>query len=79
MPGYLGNSSDFLNYCWSLMVVYLNYFRNFPNAWVSGKVPKCLGIWETSQMPGYLGKFPNAWVSGKFPKCLGIWEIPQIL
>ena len=30
---------------------------NFPNAWVSGKFPKCLGIWEISQVPGYLGNF----------------------
>ena len=36
------------------------------------------GIWEISQMPGYLENFPNAWVSEKFPKCLGFWEIPQI-
>ena len=52
---------------------------NLPNAWVSRKFPKCLGIWETSQMPGYLKNFPNAWVSGKFSKCLGIWQISQIL
>ena len=51
---------------------------NFPHAWISGKFPKCLGIWEISQMPGYLGNFPNAWVSGKFPKCLCICEISQI-
>ena len=42
------------------------------------KSPKCLGISEISQMPGYLGNFPNAWVSGKFPKCLGIWKIFQM-
>ena len=24
-----------------------------------------LGIWEISQMPGYLGSFPNAWTFGK--------------
>ena len=34
---------------------------NFPNAWVSGKYPKCLGIWEIYQMPGYLGNFPNTY------------------
>ena len=34
-----------------------------------------IGIWEISQMPGYLGNFPNALVFGKFPKCLGIWKI----
>ena len=45
---------------------------NFPNAWISGKFPKCLAIWEISQMHEYLGNFPNAWVSEKFPKCLGI-------
>ena len=27
---------------------------NFPNACVSGKFLKCLGIWQISQMPGYL-------------------------
>ena len=56
---------------------------NFPNAWVSGKfsqmpgylgnLPKCLGIWEIYQKPGYLVNLSNAWVSGKFIKCLGIW------
>jgi len=54
------------------------YLGNFPNAWVSGKFPKYMGIWEISQMPGYLGNFTNAWVSGKFPKCLGFRENPQI-
>ena len=34
-----------------------------------------IGIWEISQMPGYLRFFPNAWVSEIFSKCLAIWEI----
>ena len=46
------------------------YPGNFPNAWESGKFPKCLGIWEIFQMPEKLGKFPNTWVSGKFLKYL---------
>ena len=54
------------------------YLGNFPNAWVFGEFPKCLGIWEISQMPVYLGNFPNAWVSGKFSKYLGFWEISQM-
>ena len=37
-----------------------------------------IGIWEISQMPGYLGNFPIGWVSGIFTKCLGIWEISQM-
>jgi len=40
---------------------------NFQDTQAIGEFPKCLGIWEISQMPGYLGYFPNAWVSGKFP------------
>ena len=27
------------------------YLGNFPNAWVSGKFPKCLGFWENPQIP----------------------------
>jgi len=26
------------------------YLGNSPNAWVSGKFPKCLGIWEISKI-----------------------------
>ena len=33
--------------------------RNFPNAWESGKFPKCLGICEISQIPRHLRKFQN--------------------
>ena len=33
--------------------------RNFPNAWESGKFPKCLGICEISQVPRHLRKFQN--------------------
>jgi len=33
----------------NLMVV------NFPDAWVSGKFPKCLGMQEISQVLEYLG------------------------
>ena len=29
----------------NLIVVYFKYLRNFPDAWVYGKFPKCLGIW----------------------------------
>ena len=47
---------------------------NFQNARVSRKFPKCLGIWEISQMHGFLGNFHNAWVAGKFPKYLQIFE-----
>ena len=54
------------------------FLGNSPNDWVSGKYPKCLGIWEIYQKPGYLRNFTNACASGKFPKCLGFWEIPQI-
>ena len=59
----------------------LGYLRNFPNARVSAKFPKCFDILEISQMPRYLinfpstwvfGKFPNAWVSEKFHKYLVI-------
>ena len=37
-------------------IFYLNLgnFGNFPNAWVSGKFPKWLGILEIIQMSGYL-------------------------
>ena len=42
--------------------------RNIPNAWVSGKFPKCMGIWEISQMPGYLGNFSSTKAIEKFPK-----------
>ena len=33
------------------------------NVWVSGKFPKYMGIWEISQITGYLGNFQNIWVS----------------
>jgi len=63
--------------------------RNFPKAWVSGKFPKCLAIWEISQISGFLGNFPNAskfagnfLVFLKFPsgisRILGIWKNFQI-
>ena len=53
-------------------------WKNFPNPWVSGKFPKCLGICGISQIPGYLGNFSNAWVYRKFSKWLGIWGISQM-
>ena len=31
--------------------VFEGYLGIFPNAWVSGNFPKCLGIWEISQIP----------------------------
>ena len=69
------------------------YLGNFPNAWVSGKFPKYLQIFEAGKflsfwkflkwleifkIPRHLGNFQNARVSGKFPKCLGSWEISQM-
>ena len=49
----------------------LNTYKNlgnFPNAWVSGKFPKCPGIWKISQRPGYLGNFSSTQAFEKFPK-----------
>jgi len=52
IPRHLGNFPN--------TQVFEGYLGIFPNAWVSGKFPKCLGIWEISQMPRHLGNFPNA-------------------
>ena len=35
------------------------YLGNFPNAWVSGKFPKCLGFGEISQIFSHLRTFQN--------------------
>ena len=35
------------------------YLGNFPNAWVSGKFPKCLGFLEIPQISSHLRNFQN--------------------
>ena len=35
------------------------YLGNFPNAWVTGKFPKCLGFYEISQVPRHFKNFHN--------------------
>jgi len=82
MPRLLENYPSTQAFSKSLKIPPSNIYRNlinFPNAWVSGKFLKCLGVWEISQMPEYLGNFSKAWVSGKFPKNPGILEISKIL
>ena len=37
----------------------MKYVRNFPNTWVSGKFPKCLGFWEIPQIVSHLRNFQN--------------------
>ena len=69
MPGYLGNFQNLKKIQPSNTCRYLGNFpdtqafgklHRYPsNAWVFGKFPKCLGIWEIPQMPGYLGNFQN--------------------
>ena len=59
IPGYLGSFSDSQNSRWNLLVVYMKYFRNFPNTWVYGKFPKCLGFWEIPQIFSHLRNFQN--------------------
>ena len=52
IPGFLGNSSDFTNSFWNLMMVYLYNLQKFL---------ECLTVWEISRTPGYQGNLPNAW------------------
>ena len=58
MPGYLGNFPNAWVGIWEipkkskfLMEFYGGVFKIFE------KFPKCLSIWEISQLPGYLGNF----------------------
>ena len=90
MPGYLGNFSHLRNFQNLKNIPPSNTYRNlgnFPNAWISGNFPKCLGIWEISKIlkkiqPSntcrYLGNFPDTQAFGKFPRYPGIWEASQI-
>ena len=52
MPGHLGNFPNSYRY---LRGVFFKDFGNFSNAWVLGKFPKNLDIWEISQIPMHLG------------------------
>ena len=68
------------------------YLGNFPNAWVSGKFTKCLGISSPRHLRNFqnlknippsntyrnLGNFPDTKAFGKFPKYSGIWKIYKI-
>jgi len=74
MPRFLGNSTNnqsFEKFQNLKNIPPLNMYcnlGNFPNAWVYGKFPECLGIWEISQMPGFLENSLNIQSFEKFPK-----------
>ena len=82
MPRFLGNSPNIQSF------ENFQNLKNIPpsNSQVSGKFPKCLSIWEISQMPRFLGNSSNIQSFEIFPKSqkystlkfLGIWEISQM-
>ena len=44
------DSISFPNSCRNLRVAYYSDFGNFSSDYISGKFPKCLGIWEISEI-----------------------------
>ena len=60
-------------------MVYFEDFGNFSNDWTFGEFPKTPGIWEISQIPGYLEKFPKILKIHHSQIPTGIWGISQML
>ena len=47
---YVAKTISFPNSCGNLRVAYYSDFVNFSSDYISGKFPKCLGIWEISEI-----------------------------